>query len=249
MNVEGKSVKSDMDKANLFGKILSETFIDNDHTNFDNSQCIFVESFVSSFDLNSDSGLNKVTLSELESVIKKLKMVTSPGEDKIHNVLLKNLPNNFAILLLKLINNSIVSGLPKSWKKAVITMIPKKEHKSANPSDYRPISLTSCLGKLTERIIRNRLYSYLENLKLIINQQSGFRNRRGTADNLIFLTQKISESFNRSNKVCGIFFDISKAFDKVWHLGLIYKLINLGVPKYIIKFVIDFLNNRFLKLI
>jgi hypothetical protein len=126
-------------------------------------------------------------------------------------------------------------------------MIQKKDVKSNNYADYRPISLLSCVGKLAERVIKNRLYNFLESKNLIIKEQSGFRNKRGTADNLLFMTQKIQECLNIGKKVCGIFYDISKAFDKVWHAGLIYKLIYLGVPKYIIRFIKNFLSDRFFK--
>ena len=132
---------------------------------------------------------------------------------------------------------------------AVITIILKKTANSCDPNEYRGISLLSCIGKLSERVIRNRLYFFLEKKKLIVDEQSGFRNKRGTADNLLFMTQKIQERLNKLNgsKVCGIFFDISKAFDKVWHAGLIYKLVYLGVPMYIIRFISSFLTNRFFK--
>ena len=123
-------------------------------------------------------------------------------------------------------------------------MIPKKESNSNNPTEYRPISLLSCIGKLAERIIKNRLYFFLESNNLLSPAQSGFRNCRGTGDNLLFMTQKIQESLNRGKKVCGIYFDISKAFDKVWHAGLIYKLIYLKVPTYIIRFIKSFLSDR-----
>jgi hypothetical protein len=72
-------------------------------------------------------------------------------------------------------------------------MIPKKESYSDDPSKYRPISLTSCLGKLYERCIVIRLISYLEKNELLSNYQSSFRNRRSTSDNLFFLTKKIRE--------------------------------------------------------
>ena len=146
-------------------------------------------------------------------------------------------------LLLKMINISLVVGLPKSWKIAVITMIPKKETNSNNPTEYRPISLLSCIGKLAEWIIKNRLYSYFENNNLLSSAQSVFSNFRGTSDNLLFMTQKIQESLYRGKKVCGIYFDISKAFDKVWHAVLIYKLIYLKVPTYIIRFIKSFLTD------
>jgi hypothetical protein len=123
-------------------------------------------------------------------------------------------------------------------------MIPKKESNSTNPAEYRPISLLSCIGKLAERIIKNRLYVFLESNKLLLHTQSGFRNYRGTCDNLLFMTQKIQESLNRGKKFCGIYFDISKAFDKFWHAGLIYKLIYLKIPIYIIRFIKSFLSDR-----
>ena len=89
-----------------------------------------------------------------------------------------------------------------------------------------------------------KLVVFLERNNLLVNFQSGFRRRRRTTDNLVYLSQKITESFNRKKKVCAIFFDISKAFDKVWHEGLVFKLIKMKVPNYIIAFVQTFLRDR-----
>ena len=66
----------------------------------------------------------------------------------------------------------------------------------------------------------------------------------GTHDNLIFLTQKVAETLNRSKKVIAIFFDIAKAFDSVWHKGLIHKLMEYSVPTYIVNWIEDFLKDR-----
>ena len=245
--VDGRKYESDEEKANLFAKVLGETFTESGaSTDFDSTIYSYVEDFVSKIDY-SDDQYAKVTFSELVGIIKNLKEDSSPGEDGIHNRFLKNLTSKGLDLLLKMVNLSIIDGLPKSWKSAVITMIPKKDIKSSNYADYRPISLLSCVGKLAERVIKNRLYNFLEGTNLIVKVQSGFRNKRGTADNLLFMTQKIQECLNRGKKVCGIFFDISKAFDKVWHAGLIYKLIYLGVPMYIIRFIKSFLSDRFFK--
>ena len=90
---------------------------------------------------------------------------------------------------------------------ATITMIPKKDHKSSDPADYRPISLTSCVGKLTERLIKSRLYPFLEKNNLIVDSQSSFRERRGAGDSLLFFTQKVEECFVKGKKGCGIFFE------------------------------------------
>ena len=202
-----------------------------------------MENSVSKIDY-SDDNYDKVTFSEMVGVINSLRTDSSPGEDGINNLFLKNLSSKGLNLLLKMINMSLDVGLPKAWKSAVITMIPKKESNSSNHADYRPISLLSCIGKLAERIIKNRLYRYIELNNLLVYSQSGFRNFRGTGDNLLYMTQKIEEALNRKKKVLGINFDISKAFDKVWHSGLIYKLIYLGIPMYIIRFIKSFLTDR-----
>ena len=123
-------------------------------------------------------------------------------------------------------------------------MIPKKVSNSCNPKDYRPISLTSNLAKLAEKMISRKLKEFLTQNNIIIKQQSGFRNHRQTKDNLLFITQKILEQFNRRKRVLAIFFDIAAAFDKVWHKGLLYKLIKLKVPNYISAWICCFLDSR-----
>ena len=122
-------------------------------------------------------------------------------------------------------------------------MIPKKSV-SNNPSDYRPISLTSCIGKVIERLIASRLCSFLEKKNILIKQQSGFRKSRRASDNLVGLSQIIGETLNRGKKVCAIMFDIAKAFDTVWHNGLIYKLMGNKTPTYLINWIENFLKNR-----
>ena len=109
---------------------------------------------------------------------------------------------------------------------------------------YRPISITSCLAWLYERLLLARLQSFLNEKIIIVNQQSGFRRNRSTKDNLIFLTQKVQQGFSEKKKTLAIFFDIASAFDKVWHRGLIFKMAKLKIPFYIIKSVHDLLSNR-----
>ena len=86
------------------------------------------------------------------------------------------------------------------------------------------ISLTSCIGKLIERVINKRLYNYIESKNLLVPQQSGFRRKRRCADNLLLITQKVKESLNRKKKALLLQFDIQKAFDKVWHQSVIHKM-------------------------
>lgn len=158
--------------------------------------------------------------------------------------MIKKLPGQFLEKILDLFNLCIEkSSVPDSWKISRITMIPKKKI-SSDPTKYRPISVTSCLGKVLERIVTNRLYRFLESKGLISKAQSGFRQHRRTSDNLVFLSQKVGEALLRKKKACGLFFDIMKAFDKVSHNGIIFKMTKIQVPLYIVEYVRNFLSSR-----
>jgi hypothetical protein len=130
---------------------------------------------------HNDCFFEPINKSELVEHIKNLNDNTAPGHDGIHNLMLKNLPDVFVDLLVHTINYSMAtSTLSKEWKTATISMIPKKEGYSSDPNKYRPISLTSCIGKLAERIIKKRLVNFLETNRIITKQQSGFRKNRST---------------------------------------------------------------------
>jgi retron-type reverse transcriptase len=123
-------------------------------------------------------------------------------------------------------------------------MISKKSNDRSNPKNWRPISITSCLMRLFEKVMLKRLNSFLNKNNILIRNQSGFRAKRSTHDNLFFVAQKAYECYNRGWSMLSIFFDIEAAFDKVWHDGLIYKLSKIKIPFYILKFLINFLRNR-----
>jgi hypothetical protein len=132
-----------------------------------------------------------------------------------------------------------------------VKMIKKKESDPSQIKSYRPISLTSVIGKINETIVKNRLYNFLNKNKLLVEFQSGFRHERQTKDNLFQLIQKSLEFFNRNKNKKGrkwkkfcMYFDIASAFDKVWHDDLIYKMDKLNIPKYLTCSVKEFLSNR-----
>jgi len=99
----------------------------------------------------------------------------------------------------------------------------KKTQDYSNPDNYRPIYLTSCLAKLLKHIVSDRIYKFVESNNLIHEPQPGFR-KKSLNDATTLLTQKIEETLNRKKKLCAIFFDISKAFDKLWRTGIFYKM-------------------------
>lgn len=242
--------KTDIDKATLFGTKLESTFKDSNDKRFDTKHKKEIINEVSKFinkslDNNSNRENFKFDKNDLDIVLKQLKSKSSPGNDNITNKHLINLSDNFKDLILILFNETLKQGkIPENWKLSTITMIPKKNKNSSNPKDYRPISLLSCLGKLCERLVLIKLSHFIESNKIIIKQQAGFRKNRQTKDNVFVLIQKIAEAFNRKKRVLGFFFDIASAFDKVWHEGLLFKLIQSKIPRSIILWVKSFLTNR-----
>ena len=238
---------TDDEKADIFAKILEQTFSPAQDKIFDENFKTKVESKVNNHDFSKHKYQTKdlFEIKDLNDAIKSLKSRSSSGEDMVHNTMLKNTSLEFRKIILKLINQSISqSKIPQEWKQSTITMLPKKQSNSSNPKDYRPISLTSCIGKLAERLILIKIKCFMDSNNIIIKQQSGFRKKRQTRDNILFLTQKALESTNRGKKMCTIFFDIASAFDKVWHKGLLFKLINLKFPNHLISWIKDFLNDR-----
>ena len=134
-------------------------------------------------------------------------------------------------------------GIPE--KLANVTPIFKKGDKQSI-KNYRPISLLPICGKIFEKIIFNNLYSYLNVNNLITKNQSGFRPGDSTTNQLLYLVNEIHKAFEnpKSLEVRAVFLDISKAFDKVWHKGLLFKLKQNGVSSSLLMFFQDYLNNR-----
>ena len=158
-----------------------------------------------------------LTSEELSTALRQLKKGKSPGPDKIHNEMLQNLGSKGMALVLNLFNRTWKEGcLPKAWKLATITPILKKGKTANNPKSFRPISLTSCLGKLCERIMNSRLYWWLESSGLISQFQAGFRRKSRTEDQLFRFTQKVLDGFQKGHQTTAVFIDLQQAYDRIW---------------------------------
>ena len=220
-------LETDEEKANAFSERLSDTFNDskNVDVNFNESQEVYVNNLINSKTYINDypnTQYSDISIFELNVTLKKLNSKTSLDLNQVSNKMLKHLPANFKLELLEFMNISIKNGiLPKLSKESIITMIPKKGN-SNEIKNYRPISGTSCVIKLLEKILHTRITKYLDEKNIIIKQQSGFRK-------------------------CCVFYDIQAAFDKVWHNGLLFKLIKLKIPLYLIEWIKNFLTDRTFK--
>ena len=116
-----------------------------------------------------------------------------------------------------------------------------------SPAFFRPISLTSCVSKLFERIILSRLPFFLESNFILSPRQAGFRPGRSTLDQILFLCQSILDGFNKprpGSRTILSTIDLSKAFDSVWHPALFYKFISAGLPSCFPRWIQSFLFDR-----
>ena len=187
---------------------------------------------------------NPFNLDELKDAISK-SHDTATGPDKIHYQMLKHLPLKSLQTLLDIFNNMWETGkFPESWELATIIPIPKPGKDHTEPTNYRPIALTSCLCKTLERMINARLVWYLEINNPISPVQSGFRSERSTNDNLVRLETFFRDAFVKKEHVVAVFFDLEKAYDTTWKYGILRDLHELGVKGRLANFLESFLAER-----
>ena len=114
-------------------------------------------------------------------------------------------------------------------------------------TNYRTVSLLPICGKVFEKINFNSLFVYLNNNNLLNSKQPGFRPGDSCVNQLISIIHDIYKAFdaNPSLEARGVFLDLSKAFDKVWHDGLLYKLRCMGIWGEYLGLINSFLSDRF----
>ena len=173
---------------------------------------------------------------------------TATGPDKVAYSMLKHLPRSGMDFLLHIFNLSWSShSFPSIWKTSSIIPIHKMGKPLNSPASLRPISLTSCVSKLFERIILSRLLFFLESNSILSPRQAGFRPGRSTLDQILYLSQSISDGFNKprpGSRTILSTIDFSKAFDSVWHPALFHKLISAGLPPCFARWTQSFLSDR-----
>ena len=165
----------------------------------------------------------------VKRIVKELDQNKAVGPDLIHNKLLVKAVDFISAPLAILFNRSITeSKFPFLWKTAHITPIHKKGDKSLC-TNYRPISLLSCVGKIMEKCIQKHMFDYLKEKNILTLSQSGFIPGDSTTYQLLSIYDDFCRSLDQQHTTQALFFDISKAFDRVWHRGLLHKLNAIGI--------------------
>ena len=183
-------------------------------------------------------------MSELNKILDSLRDST-PGPDNINNWFLRHSPTHMRQALLHLANTSLRTGtLPAQHKFADIIPIPKPAKPRNQPSSYRPISLINTISRVIEKLFYERLYYIAETRHWLPHTQSAYRKHHSTIDALISLTTDILTALNHHCSTFFIQIDFSKAFDKVWPKGLLFKLHQFGLRGPFLAWLSDFLSDR-----
>ena len=229
-------------------------------TNFEHKATIFNEFFVSqcsetstrstlpSLSPRGNSSLTNVSIDpgKVLKLIRSLDTKKAHGCDAISISMIKMCDNSIVAPLCIIFKNCLETGVyPSIWKKANIVPIHKKSNRQCK-NNYRPISLLPIFSKIFEKIIYDEIYDHLSINGLLTDKQSGFRPGDSTINQLISITHQIFKGFDEvpSKETRAVFLDLSKAFDRVWHEGLIYKLQCNGISGDLLTLLKDFLHNR-----
>ena len=181
------------------------------------------------------------------NIIRSLSVGKAHGHDNIFIKMLKICDSAIVELLSILFNKCLNQSIfPDIWKRSNVCPIHKKGGKQII-SNYRPVSLLPNCGKIFERLVFNSLYKYVEENKLLSMHQSGFRSNDSCVNQLLSIVHNLYKGFDAypTLETRGVFLDMSKAFDKVWHQGLIFKLKSVGVLDSPLNLIQSFLSHRF----
>ena len=229
MMINNETIIEDQKKAEKFNRHFASISKASRLSDQDKAKLSDLKSKEKAQSVNLETFEEQFTLAELCRAMKKLKKRKAAGQDKLHNEMIQNLGDTGKKTVLCLINMSWREGvLPKAWRNAVISPILKKGKPPDDLGSYRPISITSCLGKLMERMINHRIYWWLETSKILSNNQAGFRAGFRTEDQLFRLSQKIVDGFQNKHHTTAVFVDLKQAYDRVWRKGLLLKMMNAG---------------------
>lgn len=187
-----------------------------------------------------------ISTNSLTAMIKNLPNKKSSGNDQIPNAIIKKLTQRTIVKLATVFNQIYNIGyFPLIWKNAIVIPIAKKNKPTNQATSYRPISLLPCLSKLFERAVKETLDRHCEDHSIFPDDQFGFRQNRSTNQALIILKNDIMNNFNKRTPTIACSTDIEKAFDTVWHEGIIYKMhTTFGFNDHICRCVFNLLRGR-----
>ena len=173
--------------------------------------------------------------------IGKLKTKKAPGIDGITNGALRHVDSRIIAALTRLYNAILRLGYyPQAWKEGLVVMLPKGGKSPRDPENYRPITLLSAVAKLFERLLLPLLLPHTTPRE----EQFGFRSGHSTTLQVARVVSHAANKLNRKESAVAAFLDVSRAFDRVWHPGLLHKLLKTDTPFHVVRVLACFLRGR-----
>ncbi|CAG2184497.1 unnamed protein product [Mytilus edulis] len=219
---DGKNfiASTDTEKAEVLAEFFTSVFTvedDNDDT------------FIENIPYIEESSNDNFKTKEINKLLKHLNTSKSPGPDQVHPKVLFELADIIDTPLTMIFNSSFKTGtVPKDWKIGQITALFKKGDKKL-ASNYRPVSLTSIICKLMEKLIRKKIVDHMNRYNLFSDRQFGFIGGRSTSLQLLKVLDHWTSILDRGGSIDAVYTDFMKAFDKVPHRRLINKLRSYGM--------------------
>ena len=204
--------------------------------------------YIDKIPLNNNSlFLTPCSEKEISDLIQKLPAKTSSGYDNISNVLLKRIGHCIVSPLTTIFNESLTMGVfPDVMKLADVVPLYKAKEKFLE-TNYRPISLLTTMSKILEKVVYNRVYTFLNDNNQLYANQYGFRNRHSCDNAVSDVVSHIVKNLEANKTSVALFLDLSKAFDTLDHDLLLHKMERYGLRGVVLDWFRSYLQDRKLR--
>ena len=245
LTIDGVRVDDTLEVGNALGSYFSNLSSQEHYSESFNHRVQMISDTMPNFDSANQECYNEpFILTELYEAIKKCGN-TSMGPDKLHYAFFRQMGDAQVVQVLSLFNYLWTEGCyPAEWSHSYIIPILKPGKPACNTDSYRPIQLTSCFGKIMERMITSRLTWFVEREGLLSTYQCGFRNARSTIDHIVRLESEVRRGFFYNKYTLAVFLDFKSAYNLVSVPSLLLKLYNLGFRGRLMTFVKNYLRGR-----
>ena len=235
LKYEDRTAETDKEKVNLFNDFFTDVFSKDNgllpDINFDENPTKMPDLYFEEIDVYN--------------VIEKLAPKFSTGPDLLNNFFIKKCAFFIASPIKKIMNVSLATGkIPKYWKIANVIPIYKNKGSNQDVSNYRPISLTSNVSKIFEKLICEKIMKFCRQHNIISGNQHGFMSMRSTLTQLFSSLNLYTTEIDLRNCIDVIYLDLAKAFDSVSHPKMIHKFEKYGISGNTLNIIKDFLKDR-----